>query len=88
MKVSSGVLNSVFESALRYRVVTFNPCAGTELLKVIKRKARTLRPAEYDVILTALPLQHRLLVGIAINTGLRRGELIALKPRHLDLIKL
>src|SRR3954454_11501850 len=31
--------------------------------------------------------QHRLLVETAINTGLRWGELIVLKPRHLDLHK-
>ena len=32
-----------------------------------------------------MPNQHRLMVETAINTGLRWGELIALKPRHLDL---
>jgi integrase len=81
------MLHSVFERAQRDQVVTFNPCAHTELPKVIKRKARTLTPAEYDTILASLPAQHRLLVETAINTGLRWGELIALKPRHLDLIK-
>ena len=81
------MLHSVFERALRDRVVTFNPCAHTELPKVVKKKARTLTPAEYVAILTALPAQHRLMVETAINTGLRWGELIALKPRHLDLIK-
>ena len=79
------MLHSVFERALRDQVVSFNPCAHTELPKVIKRKARTLTPAEYDAILTALPVQHRLLVETAINTGLRWGELIALRPRHLNL---
>jgi hypothetical protein len=34
-------LHSVFERALRDRVVTFNPCAHTKLRKAIKRKART-----------------------------------------------
>jgi integrase len=81
------MLHSVFERAQRDQVVTFNPCAHTELPKVIKRKARTLTPAEYVAILTALPVQHRLMVETAINTGLRWGELIALKARHLDLIK-
>src|SRR4051794_21140549 len=81
------MLGSVFERAVRDRVVTFNPCAHTELPKVIQRKARTLTPAEYDTVLTALPAQHRLMVETAINTGLRWGELIALKPRHLDLLK-
>ena len=52
-----------------------------------RRRARTLTPDEYDAILAALPAQHRLMVETAINTGLRWGELIALKPRHLDLIK-
>ena len=79
------MLHSVFERALRDRVVTFNPCAHTELPKVIKKKARTLTPAEYDALLAALPSQHRLMIETAINTGLRWGELIALKPRHLDL---
>ena len=49
------MLASVFERAQRDQVVTFNPCAHTELPKVIKRKARTLTPVEYDTILTAFP---------------------------------
>ena len=81
------MLASVFERAQRDQVVTFNPCAHTELPKVVKRKTRTLTPAEYVTILASLPAQHRLMVETAINTGLRWGELIALKPRHLDLIK-
>jgi integrase len=79
------MLNSIFERALVDRVVTFNPCAHTELPKRVKKKSRTLTPDEYDAILAALPAQHRLMVETAINTGLRWGELIALKPRHLDL---
>ncbi len=79
------MLHSVFQRALRDRVVTFNPCAHTELPKVVKKKTRTLTPAEYAAILTALPAQHRLMIETAINTGLRWGELIALKPRHLNL---
>jgi len=81
------MLGSVFERAQRDRVVTFNPCTHTELPKVIKRKARTLTPEEYETILAALPVQHRLMVETAINTGLRWGELIALKPCHVDLLK-
>ena len=81
------MLHSIFEHALRDRVVTFNPCAHTEHPKVIKKKTRTLTPEEYLAILGSLPAQHRLMVETAIDTGLRWGELIALKPRHLDLIK-
>src|SRR3954451_21417382 len=59
------MLHSVFERALRDRIVTFNPCAHTELPKVVKKQARTLTPAEYDAILAALPSQHRLMVETA-----------------------
>ncbi len=79
------MLASVFERALVDRVVTFNPCAHTELPKRVKKKTRTLTPEEYDAILAALPAEHRLMVETAINTGVRWGELIALKPRHLNL---
>jgi integrase len=79
------MLHSIFQRALRERVVTFNPCEHTELPKRVKRTNRTLTPDEYDALLAALPAQHRLMVETAINTGLRWGELIALKPRHLDL---
>jgi integrase len=81
------MLHSVFERALRDRVVTFNPCVHTELPKAVKKKTRMLTPDEYVAILTALPEQHRLMVETTINTGLRWGELIALKPRRLDLFK-
>jgi integrase len=79
------MLHSIFERALTDRVKTFNPCEATELPKVIKKNNRTLTPAEYDTILAALPAQHRLMIETAISTGLRWGELIALKPRHLNL---
>jgi site-specific recombinase XerD len=79
------MLHSIFERALTDRVIAFNPCGATELPKVIKKTSRTLTPAEYDAILAALPTQHRLMIETAIDTGLRWGELVALKPRHLDL---
>ncbi len=64
---------------------TCTSASSFELPKVVKKKARTLTPAEYAAILDALPQRHRLMVETAINTGLRWGELIALKPHHLDL---
>lgn len=74
------MLHSIFERAVRDRVVTFNPCEHTELPKRVKKTTRTLTPVEYVAILAALPARHRLMVETAINTGLRWGELIALKP--------
>jgi integrase len=78
------MLHSVFRRAVRDRIITLNPCEETELPKVVARRARTLTPEEYQRVLDAVPEPHRLMVETAIETGLRWGELIALRPRHLD----
>jgi integrase len=37
-------------------------------------------------LIQAIPDQYRLLVETAIETGMRWGELIALRPRHIDFL--
>ena len=78
------MLHSVFKRAVRDRVLASNPCEGTELPKVIARRSRILTPAEYERLLAEIPERYRLLVIVDIETGLRWGELIALRPLHLD----
>jgi len=80
------MLHSVFKRAVRDRVILTNPCEGTELPKIPPRKARILTPEEYDKLVAAIPDRHRLLVMTDIETGLRWGELIALRPRHIDFL--
>ena len=81
------MLHSIFRRAVRDRVIAFNPCSETELPKVIAKKARTLTPAEYRRLIDAVPATHRLMINVAIETGLRWGELIALRPRHIDFLR-
>ena len=38
------MLRSIFQRAVRDRIIAFNPCDDTELPKVIARRSRTLRP--------------------------------------------
>ena len=64
----------------------FNPCDHTELPKVIVRKTRTLTPQEFERLVRALPSHSRLLVETFIETGMRWGEAIALRPRHVDFL--
>ena len=78
------MLHSIFKRAVRDQLIVVNPCEHTELPKVIVKKTRTLTPEEFDVLISAIPERHRLMVQTAIETGLRWGELIALKPRHID----
>ena len=80
-------LSSIFRRAVRDRILVFNPCDPTELPKVILRKSRTVTPDEFERLLSALPSQHRLLVETFIETGMRWGEVIALRPRHIDFLR-
>ena len=81
------LLSSIFVRAVKDRVLVYNPCDHTELPKIITRKARTLTPDEYLRLLAAMPAQFHLMVETLIETGLRWGELIALKPRHIDFLR-
>jgi integrase len=81
------MLHSIFKRAVRDRVIPYNPCAETELPKVISRKLPTLTPEEFDQLIAAIPDRWTPLVLTAIETGLRWGELVALRPRHIDFLR-
>jgi len=81
------MLHSVFKRAVRDRVILTNPGEGTELPKVPPRKARILTPAEYGRLVAAIPDRYQLLVMTDIETGLRWGELVALRPSHIDFLR-
>jgi integrase len=81
------MLHSIFKRAVRDRLMLTNPCEHTELPKVITRKSTTITADEFDRLLTAIPERHRVMVETAIETGMRWGELIALRPRHIDFLR-
>ncbi|NUU15807.1 tyrosine-type recombinase/integrase [Cellulomonas humilata] len=81
------MLHSVFARAVRDRLLAFNPCEDTELPKVVARKGRTLTPEEFASVLDEIPSRFRALVMTDIETGLRWGELVALRPRHLNFLR-
>lgn len=85
IKKYHSMLQSLFDRAVRDRVITFNPCVDTDLPKVIRKRTQTLTPEEYELLIGAIPVQHQLMIETAIGTGMRWGELAALRPRHLDL---
>jgi len=81
------MLHSIFARAVRDKLIVANPCSHTELPKVVTTQKRTLTPDEFDVLITAIPDRYRLMVETAIETGMRWGELVALKPRHIDFLR-
>jgi integrase len=81
------LLHSIFARAVRDQLILINPCQHTELPKIIARRTRTLTPDEFGRLIAAVPDAHRLMVSTVIETGLRWGELIALRPRHIDFLR-
>ena len=79
------LLHSIFKVAVRDRIITYNPSDGTSLPKVISTRRATITPAQFDALLAAISRQHRALLQVGIETGMRWGELAALRPRHLTL---
>jgi len=81
------LLSSIFRRAVADQILVRNPCEHTELPKVIARKSPTLTPDEFDQLISAVPERYRLMVETFIETGMRWGELIALRPRHIDFLR-
>ncbi len=81
------ILHSVFRRAVRDRIITFNPCSETELPKIVRTRTQTLTPEEYDRLYAAIPERYQDVVQTCIETGLRWGELVALRPRHIDFLR-
>ncbi len=81
------MLKTIFQRAVRDRVIVVNPCAATELPKAV-RKPRTIpTPEQFETLLSEIPPRWRLMILVEIETGLRWGELVALRPGSIDFLR-
>jgi len=66
-------------------IITENPAHGATLPKTKPvRKQHVLTYEQAQNLLGVLALRARTVVGLALSTGARRGELFALRWRHFD----
>lgn len=82
------VLSSMLTDAAHWQVIDSNPCMKVERPKVQRKKM--VLPEEENIanILKALqcePLKYKLMITLAIATGLRRGELMGLQWKDINL---
>jgi integrase len=79
------VLSAVLRTAVKWGHLHENPARGVELptLRCIRPKW-ALTTSQAASLISALPSLPRTMVGLAILSGLRRGELFALRWKDID----
>lgn len=83
------VVKSVFNIAVKLQLIPQSPAQASKLIipKATKPQIEIFSKQEAAKMLECLdnePLQYRVLIQIAIMTGARRGELVALKFSDID----
>jgi len=80
------VLNSSLKQAVKWQLIRQNPVAYATPPKAERKKVNALKPHEIPLLMTAAkgsPIEN--LIFIALATGMRKGELLALKWSDIDL---
>lgn len=80
------VLSAALKKAVKSRLLLFNVCDAIELPKQVQKERRVLTPDEQECLLKELRRDEQGIMYIfALFTGLRRGEVLALKWSDVDL---
>jgi len=78
-------LKNMYTKAIEWRYIKDNPAKKVKLLKEPPGRLRYLRPEEVEKLLNACANYLRPIVVTALNTGMRKGELLRLKWADVDL---
>lgn len=81
------VAKPIFDAAVADRLIAASPCVGVKLPRSPRSETVFLTADEVAVLAKAMPPRYRALVMVAAYTGLRAGELGALRVRNLDLLR-
>lgn len=79
------VLSAILRTAVKWGHIQENPARGVDMptLRCVRPKW-ALTAAQASALVTALPALARTMVGLAVLSGLRRGELFALRWKDID----
>ena len=86
--VASAALSHLVKKAAVLQMIGVNPCIGTELPKVKKYRAKVYNETQVKALSKATrETDFHLAISLLVYTGIRRGELLALKWENVDLSK-
>lgn len=85
------VLMSIFTRAVEWKVLKENPMEGVKLPTENKKKDKKLNVYDVEEVKTIIEISQyelphwRLFISLALGTGMRRGELLGLEWKYVDL---
>jgi len=79
-----GVLKGLFTKAIEWGKADSNPVKKVKFFKENNARVRYLTGEEEVALIREIPEEHRPIVIVALNTGLRRGELFGLRWENID----
>ena len=85
IRIHVSVLNPVFERAVRDGIINRNPVRGVPLPPRKHNQIRVLSPDECQALIDATRPGYRVVIQIALGTGMRIGELLGLKIGDLNV---
>lgn len=85
IQIVNSILNNLFTQAIKNDILTKNPCLGAVLPKETKKEPRVMTRDEQRIFIEVLKDNfYEALCLLALATGLRIGELTALKWSDFD----
>jgi integrase len=80
------VLSQILAAGVEGRIAR-NPAVGVRLPRIVRRDMHFLTARQVEDLAAAIDPRYGRLVRFAAYTGLRAGELVALRVRHLNLLR-
>ena len=77
-------LKHIFKKAVEWGKISDTPAAKVKLLKERNTRIRYLEEEEIKVLLEASPGHLKSIIITALNTGMRKGEILGLKWKDID----
>lgn len=80
-----GLLSAAMRRAVEDGLINRNPAHRMRIVRTERKEMTFLTPVEFTALLAAAPAHYRPFLMALFGTGLRFGELTALRPRDLSL---